>query len=455
MELKFFGAAGTVTGSRYLVEHNHQRILVDCGMFQGVKRLRERNRAEFPVPPSSITAVVLTHAHVDHSGWLPALVRAGFNGPVYCTPGTQALCEILLPDAAHLQEEDAEYANRKGFSKHHPAEPLYTKEDAQAALHLIRPVQWQEHKAIGGDITLSFHHAGHIIGASAVYLKTMQGCLAFSGDVGRPVDPVLRAPENLQACDWLVTESTYGDRLHPGVDYMTVLADSISQCARRGGITVMPAFAVGRAQMMLHLLLTLRLEGRIPDMPIYLDSPMASKATKTLLQFPEEHHLTPAQCHAMRDGVMYVDSVSESTDLSHRHDPHIIVSASGMATGGRVVHHLKRLLPDQRNLVIFAGFQSPGTRGDTLVSGGRFVKIHGEYIPVNAQILNVDALSAHADQAELLAWLATAPAPPRQTFVTHGEPVSADTLRLLIKDKLGWKVMVPELMEKFTLRHDE
>lgn len=451
MDLQFFGAAGTVTGSRYLVEHNKQRVLVDCGMFQGVKRLRERNHAEFPVAPDSLAAVVLTHAHVDHSGWLPALVRAGFNGPVYCTPGTQALCEILLPDAAHLQEEDAEYANRKGFSKHHPAEPLYTAEDAQAALHLLRPVDWHQRMTIGDDIALSFRHAGHIIGASAVYLETKEGCLAFSGDVGRVNDPVLRPPESLRACDWLVTESTYGDRQHPDTDYMTLLADTVSKCANRGGVTVLPAFAVGRAQMILHLLLTLRLEGRIPEMPLYLDSPMASKATKTLLDFPDEHHLTPAQCHAIREKVMYIDSVEESKALSHRRDPHIIVSASGMATGGRVVHHLKRLLPDARNQVIFVGFQSPGTRGDTLVRGSPFVKIHGEYIPIQAPVLNIDALSAHADQAELLAWLTSAPTAPRQTFVTHGEPVAADALRLLIKDQLGWTVMVPELMEKFTL----
>jgi metallo-beta-lactamase family protein len=451
MELQFLGAAGTVTGSRYLLQHGRARVLVDCGLFQGVKRLRERNRTTFPVPPDSIDAVVLTHAHLDHSGWLPALVRAGYKGPVYCTPGTQALCEILLPDSAHLQEEDADYANRKGFSRHHPAEPLYTSADADAALALLRPVDWHERLTIADGIALRFRHAGHIIGAASAWLETDAGCIAFSGDVGRPEDPVLHAPEPLQACDWLVTESTYGDRLHADVDYMGLLARSISQCAQHGGITVMPAFAVGRAQMLLHLLITLRQQGRIPDMPIYLDSPMASKATQVLLRFPQEHRLSPAQCSALEKKVLYTDTVADSMALAARHDPHIIISASGMATGGRVLHHLKRLLPNSLNQVIFVGYQAPGTRGDTLVRGNRFVKIHGDYVPVRAPVMDIDALSAHADQQELLAWLGTAPSVPRQTFVTHGEAVAADTLRLHIKDRLGWPVMAPEPMETVTL----
>lgn len=452
MELQFLGAAGTVTGSRYLLTHKHERVLVDCGMFQGVKRLRERNRAEFPVIPESITAVVLTHAHLDHSGWLPALVRAGYKGPVYCTPGTQALCEILLPDAAHLQEEDAEYANRKGFSKHHPAEPLYTMEDAEAALDLLRPVPWEQAVAVAADVRLSFRHAGHIVGAASVYLHTPEGTLAFSGDVGRSNDPIMRAPSPLQACDWLVTESTYGDRLHPDVDAAALLAESISQCAKRGGITVIPAFAVGRAQMALHLLVTLRLQGRIPDMPIFLNSPMASKAVQALLAFPEEHRLTPAECRAIKEQVIYIDSVAESIELGRRKDPHIVVSASGMATGGRVLHHLHRVLPDSRNQVIFMGFQAPGTRGDALTHGATMVKIHGEYVLARAPVLNMDSLSAHADQTELLSWLGTAPKPPRQVFITHGEPAAADMMRLLIKDKLHWRAMVPELMEKVILK---
>lgn len=451
MELQFLGASGTVTGSRYLLQHGRQRVLVDCGLFQGVKRLRERNRAEFPVAPDSLDAVVLTHAHLDHSGWLPALVRAGYQGPVYCTKGTQALAEILLPDAAHLQEEDANYANRKGFSKHHPAEPLYTSADVEAALALLRPLDWHTPQAITHDIRLSLRHAGHIIGAASVHLDTPAGRLSFSGDVGRPQDPVLRAPEALPACDWLVMESTYGDRLHPDVDVMELLASTISQCAHRGGVSVLPAFAVGRAQMILHLLISLRQQGRIPDMPIFLDSPMASKATQVLLHFPDEHHLDTAACHALAEQTIYVDSVAASIALGQRRDPHIIVSASGMATGGRVLHHLKRLLPDTRHQVIFIGYQSPGTRGDALVQGSRFVKIHGEYIPVRAPVLNIDALSAHADQEELLAWLTTAPQPPQQTFITHGEPASADTLRLLMKDRLRWPALVPEPMEKFTL----
>ncbi|HEX4870572.1 MAG TPA: MBL fold metallo-hydrolase [Moraxellaceae bacterium] len=451
MELQFLGAAGTVTGSRYLLRRGHHRILIDCGMFQGVKRLRERNRIPFPVDPGSLHAVVLTHAHLDHSGWLPALVRAGFKGPVYCTPGTRALAEILLRDAAKLQEEDAEYANRKGFSKHQPAQPLYTLADAEEALRLLRPVDWHHPLDIDG-MRLTFHHAGHIIGAASVHVATESGCIVFSGDVGRRTDPVLNPPEPLPACDWLVTESTYGDRLHPEVDAPAVLAESVTRCAQRGGVVVMPAFAVGRAQMILHLLVSLKQQGRIPDMPIVLDSPMASRATEVLLQFPEEHHLTSAQCRALQSEVTYIDSVEESIALNHRKGPHVIVSASGMATGGRVLHHLKRLLPEPRNQVIFVGFQAPGTRGEVLVHGAPSVKIHGEYVPVRAPVLNIDALSAHADQAELMDWIATAPKAPRQVFVTHGEPAASDALRLQVKDRLGWPVIVPEPMEKFTLQ---
>lgn len=451
MELQFLGAAGTVTGSRYLIRRGSHRLLVDCGMFQGIKRLRERNWTPFPVNPDSLHAVALTHAHLDHSGWLPALVRAGFHGPVYCTPGTQALCEILLRDAAHLQEEDAAFANRHGFSKHHPAEPLYTLADAEKALRLLRPVDW--HKPVNIDgMALTFHRAGHIIGASSLHVATEGGCLVFSGDVGRPHDPVLRAPEPLPACDWLVTESTYGNRLHPEVDVEALLAETVTRTAQRGGVTVLPAFAVGRAQMILHLLVGLRRAHRIPDLPIYLDSPMASKATQVLLQFPDEHHLSPADCHALAEGVTYIDSVEESIALGRRPDPHIIVSASGMATGGRVLHHFKRLLPDARNQVIFVGFQAPGARGEALVHGTPAVKIHGDYIPVRAPVLNIDALSAHADQSELMAWLRTAPRAPRQVFITHGEPEASDTLRLLVKDKLGWEAMTPEPMEKMTLK---
>jgi metallo-beta-lactamase family protein len=451
MDLQFLGATGTVTGSRYLLHRGTHRVLVDCGMFQGIKRLRERNRAPFLIAPDTLHAVVLTHAHIDHSGWLPALVRQGFNGPVYCTPGTQALCEILLRDAAKLQEEDAEYANRKGFSKHHPAEPLYTLEDAEKALTLLRPVQWNEHRNIDG-MKVSFRPAGHIIGASSVYVATDTGTLAFSGDVGRQVDPVMHPPAPLAACDWLVTESTYGDRLHPDVDYMSVLADTITATAKRGGVTVMPAFAVGRAQMLLHLLVQLRNAGRIPDIPIVLDSPMASKATQVLLKFTEEHSLDRAACDALANKVDHIDSVEESKALARRHDPMVIVSASGMATGGRVLHHLKRLLPEPRNQVIFVGYQAPGTRGDTLVRGTPVVKMHGEYVSVRAPVINIDALSAHADQDELLTWLATAPKAPRQVFITHGEPEASDALRLQIKDRLGWRCFTPEPMEKVALK---
>lgn len=451
MKLQFLGAAGTVTGSKYLVQHKRANILVDCGLFQGIKRLRERNRAPFPFDIHHLDAILLTHAHLDHSGYLPALAKAGYRGPVYCTPGTLELCKILLLDAAHLQEEDADYANRKGFSRHHPAEPLYTTKDAEAALKLLRPLGWHEHQQIVPDMRLSYQHAGHIIGAASVYLETDTGTLAFSGDIGRPHDPLMLPPEPLQACDWLVTESTYGDQQHPDIDVESLLAKTISRCAAHGGVTLLPAFAVGRAQLALHLLLKLRDQGRIPEVPIFLNSPMASKATQVLLRFPDEHRLSMADCRAIEERVICIESVEESIALNQRRGPHIIVSASGMATGGRVLHHLRKLLPNPRNQIIFMGFQSPGTRGDAMVRGMPEIKIFGEYVPVSAPVLKIDALSAHADQPELMGWLRTAPTAPRQVFLTHGEPVAADSLRLQLKDQLGWASMAPEAMERVVL----
>ncbi len=398
--------------------------------------------------------MLLSHAHLDHSGYLPALVKAGYKGPIYCTHGTAELLKILLPDSAHLQEEDADYANRKGFSKHHPAEPLYTMADAQATLKKLRPVDWEQSLDLGGGIGLRYRRAGHIIGAASVYLSTPDGVLGFSGDLGRPHDLIMLAPEPPAPCDWLICESTYGNRRHSEEDAATRLAEAVSRCAARGGVSVLPAFAVGRAQLALHLLVTLRAAGRIPNMPIFLNSPMAIKATRVMLDYPEEHRLSPAQARALAEGVICVESMEDSIALNRRAAPHIIVSASGMATGGRVLHHLKTLLPKPRHQVIFLGFQAPGTRGDSLLNGAESVKIHGEYIPVKAEIVHIDALSAHADQLELLSWLGRAEQAPRELFITHGEPAAADTLRLCVQDRLGWRATVPEHMEKIRLHRE-
>lgn len=448
MRLQFLGAAGTVTGSKYLVTVNSNghttRLLVDCGLYQGIKNLRQRNRAVCPVDPHQLNAVILTHAHIDHSGYLPALVKAGYRGPVYCTQATRDLCRILLPDSAHLQEEDAEYANRKGFSRHAPATPLYTLQDAETALKLLHGIAFHTAFAIKPDIHLRFSHAGHIPGAACVQLNTPEGTLTFSGDVGRPNDVMMQPPEALQKTDWLVLESTYGNRLHTEEDIEQRLTDIITHTLAHGGTVLLPAFAVGRAQMALHLIARLLETRRIPHVPVYLNSPMAVSATELLFAYPDEHRLSQEDIAAIDRHTTCIRSKEESIELVRKHGPMIIISASGMASGGRVLHHLKALLPDTRNSVIFLGYQAPGTRGDALINGSESVKIHGEWHPVRARIHHIDSLSAHADYSEILQWLRHLPAPPQHTFITHGEPAAADALRLRLQDELGWSASVPE-----------
>lgn len=441
-QIQFLGGAGTVTGSKMLVRHEAHRLLVDCGLFQGLKALRLQNWEPLPVAPETLDAVVLTHAHLDHSGFLPRLVRLGYQGPVYCSDGTRDLCNLLLPDSGRLQEEQADYANRHGTSKHHPALPLYTEAQAREALKLLRPIHFDEPFQPWRGITLKLRRAGHIVGASSVHLSAGGNSLLFSGDLGRDDDLVMKPPEPPLASDVVVLESTYGDRNHAAVDPLDAIADAIARTAARGGIVVIPAFAVGRAQALLHAIHRLKKARRIPDLPVYLNSPMAADALRLLKMHTPDHRLRAADCDELAGEVTVVDTVEESKRLNQLSYPSVIVSASGMATGGRVLHHLKAYLPNPRHTVLFAGYQAAGTRGATLVGGAKTVKIFGEQIPVRAEVASIDGFSAHADQAQLLAWLGKLPFGPRKVLLNHGEPAASDMLRQEIQERFGWNVEV-------------
>jgi metallo-beta-lactamase family protein len=451
MQLTFIGATGTVTGSKYLLESGSVKIMIDCGLFQGLKQLRLRNWAPLPVDPSTVDAVILTHAHIDHSGYLPLLVKNGFSGKVYCTEATRDLCEILLPDAAHLQEEDARYANKRGFSKHNPALPLYTQEDAQNALSLLTVIPFEQDVDMGDGLTLRFSPSGHILGSAFVRLHNAKTSIVFSGDIGRPHDALMKPPVRIKQADYLVVESTYGNRLHDVTDPKIKLAEFINQTFKRKGIVLIPVFAVGRAQEMLYYIFLLKASGAIPDIPVYLNSPMAVDATEIFSHHRGEHRLTPEQCSAMCRSAHMVNSVEESKRLNEMSGPAIILSASGMVSGGRVVHHLKAFAPNPNNAILFAGFQAAGTRGAAMLSGVDSIKIHGEYLPVRAQVEFISNLSAHADYAEILEWLGGFEAPPKTTFITHGEPIAADAMRLHIEEKLHWETCVPDYLQTVTL----
>jgi metallo-beta-lactamase family protein len=451
MKITFLGATGTVTGSKYLVTSDDSRVLVDCGLFQGLKQLRLKNWKPLPVDPASIEAVVLTHAHIDHTGYLPLLVKNGFNGKVYCSNATMDLCQILLPDSAHLQEEEARYANMRGFSKHHPALPLYTQEDAERALELLVPVDFEQEVQVTKDISIKLSPSGHILGASLVMMRDAGHSILFSGDLGRPDDPLMLPPAIVRQADYLVLESTYGDRLHESIEPEIKLAQIINRTYQRGGVLVVPVFAVGRAQELLYFIQTLKTRRLIPDIPVYLNSPMAVDATEIFMHHIDKHKLTKAECHALANSARMVNSVEESRSLNEIRHPVIILSASGMASGGRVVHHIKAFGPDPRNTILFAGYQAAGTRGAALLGGADSVKIHGEYVPINADVDFISNLSAHADYSEILDWLGHFDQAPVKTFLTHGEPVAADALRVHIEEKMGWDVVVPEYLETVEL----
>jgi len=450
-QLRFLGAADTVTGSRYLVDTGRTRILVDCGLFQGYKVLRDRNRAPFPVPPDSIDAVVLSHAHLDHTGYLPALVRDGFEGPVYATAATVELAGVMLPDSAHLMEEEARHAARGRWSKHGRPTPLYTVADVEHALDRLHPVDFDEEIRLGEDLSVGLVPAGHILGASSVRLSAAGRVAHFTGDLGRPDDPLMRPPRPFAGASVLVTESTYGDRTHEHADPEAGLADVIDRVVERAGVVLIPAFAVGRTETILLHLSRLRDRGRLPDVPIYLNSPMAIDVTTIYRRHETEHRIAPEEIDRMYAIATPVHEVDDSKLLNLRGGPMIIISASGMLTGGRILHHLIAYGPDRRNAIVLTGFQAGGTRGAALLGGARELRIFGEDVPIRAEVVNIDTMSAHADADQILDWMRTAPEAPQQVYVTHGEAAAADRLRTRINRELGWNARVPEQGERVGL----
>jgi len=461
MNIRFLGATETVTGSRYLVTVGDTRLLVDCGLFQGYKHLRLKNRDLFPVPATEIDAVLLTHAHLDHSGYIPLLVKNGFRGPIHCTAATRDLCRILLPDSGYLQEEEARFANKRGFSKHSPALPLYTREDAEHSLDSLVPVPWCKPFAITAGphsarsahppIEVEFHPAGHLLGAASILIRHRGRSIIFSGDLGRTNDPLMPAPVFTQGADALVIESTYGDRLHPVQDSMEEVRQIINRTAERGGVVLIPSFAVGRAQALLHFIHELKQRNAIPDLPVFLNSPMAVHANQIFCRHAAESKLSEADAHAACATAHAVSSVEESKELNEKRGPMIVIAASGMATGGRVLHHLKAFAPDPKNTILFVGFQAGGTRGDAITRGAQEVKIHGEYWPIRAEVVRLDSMSAHADRNGLLDWISSLKQRPTQIFVTHGEPAAADSLRRAIDERFGSRAIVPEFGRSFEL----
>ena len=445
--LRFLGANATVTGSRYLVEAGNHRVLVDCGLFQGYKPLRLRNWAPFPEEPATIDAVVLTHAHLDHSGYLPRLVREGFNGRVWCTDATRSLCGILLPDSGRLLQEEASYANRTGTSRHMPALPLYTEADAHDGLRRLHAVPFERAFEPVPGVEATLRMQGHILGAAAVTLEYQGTRVTFSGDIGRPHDPVMLAPMPPAASDWIVVESTYGNRTHGPADLQHELRDVLRRVIARDGVVVIPAFAVGRAQLLLHLIAQLQASGEVPTVPVFLNSPMATDVTALYRRYHDHHRLDAAALDTLHRTTQIINSVEQSQALNRRKGPMIIVSASGMATGGRVLHHLVAFAPDPRNAIVLSGYQAGGTRGAALAAGAKTLRIHRQDVDINAEVLQLSAASAHADADELLDWLRAAPERPRKVFVTHGEPDAADALRTRIQRELGWDAHVPEYLE--------
>jgi metallo-beta-lactamase family protein len=455
--LRFLGATETVTGSRFLIDAPGARVLVDCGLFQGLKPLRLRNWEPFPVDPATIDAVLLTHAHVDHTGYLPALGRNGFQGKIFATAGTTALSRIVLPDSGHLQEEDATYANRKGFSKHSPALPLYTEEDAQRVLEHFTVVPFNAPVEVATGIRAIFQPAGHILGSTTITMEldtAHKRTIVFSGDLGRPTHPILCPPAPLPSADIVVVESTYGDRRHEDVESFQRFADAIVRTAARGGMVIIPSFAVDRTEVILFHLHRLVQVRRVPNLPVYVDSPMALSALEVYRHALAEgsQELNPSlrgERNPFDPGrLIEARSVAQSMAINNQRFPSIIISASGMATGGRVLHHLANRLPDHRNTVILVGFQTEGTRGRSLLEGARSVKMLGRYIPVRAEVVNVPAFSVHADQAETLEWLRTSPRAPEIVFVVHGERAAAEALHGVIENELGWTAAVPRYLEQ-------
>lgn len=456
-KITFLGAAGTVTGSKYLVEAEGKRLLVDCGLFEGSRDLRQRNWDNLTVDPATIDWVLLTHAHIDHTGYLPRLVRNGFRGPIYANAATHELCTLLLPDSAHLQEEDTRYAIKKGYSRHKPPLPLYTVEESQTALQQFREIPSNDPFKISPQFSVLPHDAGHILGATWLELTITengkQTLVVFSGDVGRYDQPLLKDPESPTRADFLLCESTYGDREHPTGSVTDELADVVNRTAKRGGAVVIPAFAVDRAQLLLYYLRVIEKQQRIPHLPIYLDSPMAIDTTEIYARHRADHDLKPQTDPDPLDiqEVHMTCAVEDSKKINDVTAPCIILSASGMITGGRVLHHLAHRLPDSRSTVLLVGYQAEGSGGHALLNGAKFLRIHGAEVPVRAEVVEMCQLSAHAGKSELLRWLSGIQTPPKRTFMVHGEPSGLTSLRDAIMARRGWPVTIPDYLQSFDL----
>ncbi|MDP8201281.1 MAG: MBL fold metallo-hydrolase [Candidatus Tenebribacter burtonii] len=460
-KLTFYGATGTVTGSRFHLEIEGKNLLIDCGMFQGPKRVRLKNWEVFPVAPSTFDYVLLTHAHIDHSGYLPKFVREGFRGKIICTHATAELCKVMLKDSAHIQEEDAKWANKKGFSKHSPAMPLYTKEDAEKTLNLFQPIHYGDFFKLSENTRIKLHDSGHILGSALIDVKTKktEGSrkIVFSGDLGRPEIPVLNEPDQVYNVDYLILESTYGQRLHESSDPISDLVKVIDRSMKRDGSLVIPAFSVGRTQTLLYLLRLLEEEGKIPSYPIFVDSPMAIKALDIFKDHINDFDLYSRMQKMQGKDIFHPKNLhicrsrEESMSINKHRSGVIIISASGMVTGGRILHHLAQRLPDPKNTVLLMGYQAEGTRGRTIQEKKETVKIHGKQVPINAQIEIIDGFSGHADYNEMLAWLMPFNKAPKQVFMVHGEAEASQSMAEKIKQTYGWKVTVPKFGDSFEL----
>ncbi len=454
MDCQFLGAAQTVTGSKYLLSNGLKNILIDCGLYQGIKKLRLRNWQSLPIAANKIDVILLTHAHIDHSGYIPRLVKEGFNGVIICSEATYELCKILLLDSAHIQEEDAARANRYHYAKHHPALPLYNKDDVTAALKLFKPVDFGKSYHIGDELSFSLHRAGHILGASMIKLVEGSGSsVLFSGDLGRQHDPIMNPPAKIQQADTLILESTYGDSTHSSQDPLNALAETIDRTFSRGGVLLIPAFAVGRAQLLLYYLYQLKRQKRLSDdVAIYVDSPMAIDASILMYRYANEHRLSAKQCQEIFKIAKYCRRVEQSKAIYTDPTPNkIILSASGMASGGRILHHLKQYMGSSRNTILLVGFQAPGTRGESIANHQKQIKIHGEMWDLKAEVVQLDNLSAHTDADDTIEWLSHFNPIPRQIFLTHGELNKQLALKELITRHYDCNVIIPDYLDKYSL----
>ena len=450
-QITFLGASKTVTGSKYLLEYKDKKILVDCGLFQGLKDDRIKNRQKLPFFEKDIDAVILTHAHLDHSGYIPLLVKNGFKGYVYATQASYELCKVILPDSGFLQEEDARYLKKKKASKHENPKPLYTEEDAVNSLKRFKIVRFKDRVKINDDISFEINEAGHILGAGVVSVFIGDKKVVFSGDLGRTNDPVMHDPEKIKNADYVLCESTYGDRVHKDIDVEAELAEIINKTVSRGGNLIIPAFAVGRSQLLLYYIYKLKKEKKIPQVPVFVDSPMSIKVTNLLDDFMELHKLTEEECEKIFDDTKFTSTVDQSKRIFEQKVPSIIISASGMATGGRVLHHIAHYGPDNKNTILLVGYQAMGTRGRLLQDGKQELKIHGQVVKINAEVEKLENMSAHADSNELISWLRGFEDKPKRLFIVHGEEKSTEAFAERVEKELQWNTMVPEYLQIYQL----